>query len=413
MIFARNLHHFWQWILHDFQWFLGDFFADSHGVLLVRGWNFAYFSIVFSSVFLLFFAALKDVFWHWGRILLPTGRFRNDLGPSLFFCKNVVLRSSGAFFRNPRKKTCRMVVADPFFVWFFIFSKIICFHECKEFRRASAYLLLRGDGKSHMFLHIYVFYGVRNQMFLYIPGFDHEQSQMFLYIPWLHDAQSQLFFYTPGNRDARSIMFLHTPGRHDARSQMFLHIPGRHDAQSQIYFVHLSPSWWAMQPLKRLSVSQCSLVSGFSIQDFEFAIRIHDFEFRIRNWGLGIWSLRFVFIDLYLFGSLGVLGFVIRDQLFSISGDFRFWIWKPNMGFGLRAWIRNLKYGWETYWTSGLDFQLERLEFGFGVQNLLWLGILFGKCFVFYLMFFDLDLNSYILLFFVYDFSCYCFIGPM
>ena len=73
------------------------------------------------------------------------------------------------------------------------------------------------------------------------------------------------------------------------------------------------------------------------------------------------------------------------------------------MGFGLRAWIRDLKYGWETYWTSGLDFQLERLEFGFRNSEFTAIGNLFGKCFgcfLFYVLGIWI-LNIYIFYFYV------------
>ena len=49
------------------------------------------------------------------------------------------------------------------------------------------------------------------------------------------------------------------------------------------------------------------------------------------------------------------------------------------MRFGLRAWIRDLKYKWENFWTSGLDFRLERLEFGFRNSEFILIGSLFWK----------------------------------
>ena len=61
------------------------FFVDSHRVLLVRGWNFAHFLLWFPVLFFSCSNRLYHVFWHRGRVLLPTGRFRNDIRPSFEF----------------------------------------------------------------------------------------------------------------------------------------------------------------------------------------------------------------------------------------------------------------------------------------------------------------------------------------
>ena len=49
------------------------------------------------------------------------------------------------------------------------------------------------------------------------------------------------------------------------------------------------------------------------------------------------------------------------------------------MGFGLRAWIRDLKLGLEIFWTSGLDFRLASLEFGFRNSGITLIGDFSGK----------------------------------
>ena len=61
------------------------------------------------------------------------------------------------------------------------------------------------------------------------------------------------------------------------------------------------------------------------------------------------------------------------------------------MGFGLRAWIRDLKLGLEIFWTSGLDFRLECLEFGFQNSEFTLIGNLFGKYVLYVSVYFYLD----------------------
>ena len=69
------------------------------------------------------------------------------LGQVCFFEKMFSYGFLVPFFRNPRKKTCRMVVSNRFFVTFFIFQKIICFHECKEDWDAGAFLFFNEIAK--------------------------------------------------------------------------------------------------------------------------------------------------------------------------------------------------------------------------------------------------------------------------
>ena len=80
------------------------------------------------------------------------------------FLKNVFLRLS-VFSESSRYTVGFCEVRSVF--WTFLHLKVLCIHECKEIRRANAYLLLGGDDKSHMCLHNCVFCGVPNHMLLY------------------------------------------------------------------------------------------------------------------------------------------------------------------------------------------------------------------------------------------------------
>ena len=55
-----------------------------------------------------------------------------------------------------------------------------------------------------------------------------------------------------------------------------------------------------------------------------FGFRTQDCEFATRKFGPGVWNLESDICIYFGASGFGVWGFVIRDQRFSISGDFRF-----------------------------------------------------------------------------------------